>query len=376
LHIGIFGLSNSGKTTVFNASTRGNAEVASYVGGLILPNIGTVKVPDERLEKLSKIYLPKKTVPAEVTYTDVPGLTKGMSSGNDQQAQTQIFTHLRNAEALLHVVRAFEDENVSHPDDSVDPIRDIDTAEIEFMIADLGIIEKRLKRIDRDIRKLSGTDRDRVRIEEQTLRWFQELLESETPLRAVEMSDDQEKVTRGYRFLSQKPQLILFNVGEENREDERKLIEMAHEKFQTSGQIPGKIPSRMASAICGKLEMELAQMEEEDAALFMDDLGIDEPGLNKMIRLSYRLLGVCSFFTVGADEVRAWTISENTPAQKAAGEIHSDLERGFIRAEVIRYQDHIKYGSIVEAKKRGVVRLEGKDYIVRDGDIMNIRFNV
>lgn len=368
MQIGIFGLTNSGKTTIFNALTGSHAEVASYSTGMIAPNVGTVKVPDPRVDKLSEIYQPKKTTPAEVTYTDVPGLAKGMGSGSDQQAQTQLFTHLRQSQALLHVVRAFEDENVAHPDDSINPARDIETAEFEFIMADLGVIEKRLERLTREVKKLSGPQKDQLKAEEALLLHFKASLEDEKPIRMLDITEAEEKMVRGFQFLSQKPQLILLNIDENDLPRQAEMLAELQAHYQR--------PQTHFTTICGKVEMELAQMDPEDALVFMEDLAISEPGLNKAIRLSYELLGLQSFFTVGQDEVRAWTIRKGTNAQRAAGEIHSDLERGFIRAEVLHYDEHIKFGTFAEARKNGAVRLEGKGYLVHDGDIMNIRFNV
>ncbi len=365
MQIGIFGLTNSGKTSVFNALTRSNAEVAAYSSGMVAPNIGTVKVPDTRLWKLSEMYQPKKTTPAEVTYTDVPGLAKGMGKAMEPQAQSQLFAHLRTSQALLQVVRAFENKDVPHPDESIDAKRDVATADVEFIFADLALIEKRLDRLEKDLKKTTGVPKELLQKEQHVLLRFKEALENEQPIRTLDVTEDEEKLVRGFQFLTQKPQLILLNIDESQIGKESALVESIKAGKNT-----------LVTAICGKIEMELAQMAEADAKVFMVDLGISEPGLNKVVRLSYELLGLQSFFTVGPDEVRAWTIRNGTNAQKAAGEIHSDLERGFIRAEVIHYADHIKHGTIAEARKHGALRLEGKEYPVLDGDIMNIRFNV
>jgi ribosome-binding ATPase len=366
LRLVIVGLPSSGKTTVFNALTRAEAAVGTYTAAEDQPNLATVKVPDSRLDVLAGIFKPKKIVPADVQYVDVAGLAKGMG---EKGLSGQLLGHLAQAQALVHVVRAFEDPNVPHPEDTVDPLRDIETINLEFTFSDLGIIEKRLKRIKDTIAKTRGPEREANEREAALLERLQGELEAGSPIRAVELSDDEQKILRGFGFLTAKPLLILLNLAEDQ-------LGEAGDALVTEARARFGGPQIEVAALAGKIEMELAQLDPADAADFMADLGITESGLDRVIALSYKLLGLISFLTAGPDECRAWTIPAGSTAVEAAGAIHSDLARGFIRAEVVAYEDMVAAGSMPEARKRGVLRSEGRTYIVKDGDVIEILFNV
>jgi len=362
MKIGIVGLPNSGKTTVFNALTGGSAETAAYSSGTLEPNLATVKVPDPRLHVLAGMYKPKKTTFADVQYIDVAGL-----SGSAREAgglSPAFLNYISQVDALLHVVRAFHDPNVPHPNNSVDPGRDIETVDLEFGFSDLAIIERRLQRLNGEIGKTAGKEKE-LRIQErEILQRLQASLEADTPIRDVELTPDEEKMLRGYQFLSGKPLLLVLNVGEAQlAENLAASISYPHQKSAVV-------------QLAGKVEAEIAQLEPDDARAFLDDLGIAEAARERVIEASYGLLGLISFLTAGPDEVRAWPLRHGTPAVEAAGTIHSDIQRGYIRAEVVAYDDLIAAGTMAEAKKRGVVRMEGKTYLVQDGDICNFLFNV
>ncbi len=361
MKIGIIGLPNSGKTTVFNALTGGTAETAAYSSGQLEPNIATVKVPDTRLNTLADMYKPKKTTFADVKYIDVAGFSGERKGGGLPPA---FLNYISKVDALLHVVRAFNDNNVPHPDDSVNVQRDIEAVDLELMFGDMAIIERRLQRIEPEIKKMTGKEKETRVLERDVLLRLQTGLESEQPIRDQEMSADEAKMLRGFQFLSAKPVLVVVNVGED----------------QINQDIVGSVGYNHRRAaitqLAGKAEADIAQLNAEDAQLFLADLGIGEPARERAIRQSYDLLGLIAFLTAGPDEVRAWPIERNMPAVEAAGAIHSDIQRGFIRAEVVAFDDLIAAGSMVEAKKRGTVRMEGKTYIVQDGDICNFLFNV
>lgn len=366
LQLVIVGLPQSGKTTVFNALTRSEAVTGGYSSAEGEPNLATVKVPDPRLDTLTPMFNPKRTVAADVQYLDVAGVAKGLAK---QGMGGQLLGYLAQADTLVLVIRAFEDEGVPHPEETVNPLRDLDTLLLELTFSDLAVIEKRISRIDSSIGKLRGAERDLHEKERVALVRCKDALEEGTPLREVELDPEEQRMLRGFGFLSQKPALVLLNVGESQLGDEAsRLVEQAREQF-------GR-PGLEIESLAGGIEMEIGQLDPEDAEVFMADLGITESSLDRMIRLSYRLLGLMSFFTVGPDEVRAWTIPQGATAVEAAGEIHSDISRGFIRAEVISYDDMVAVGGLAEARKAGVLRLEGKTYLMRDGDISNFLFNV
>lgn len=362
MQIGIVGLPNSTKTTLFNALTHSQAETAVTSTGQIEVHSASVEVPDPRVDVLSGMFKPKKTTYARVKYVDVAGLRVG--AGKDGSLSGELLNTISRSDALLHVVRAFEDERVPHPQGNVNVLRDLTALDFEFLISDLNIVEKRLERLAHDLeRKGTYPERAQDQTEFELLKRVKDFLEEERPIREMELSEGELKILRGFQFLSAKPALIALNVGDEGSENPADFS-------------LGETESQKVVCLHGALEMEISQLPQVDAEMFMSEYGITEPGLNRMVRLSYQLLGLQSFFTVGEDEVRAWTIRQGATAVEAAGTIHSDLARGFIRAEVISYQDLVDAGSLAEARKRGTLRLEGKDYLVQDGDILNIRFNV
>ncbi len=359
MRIAIIGLANSGKTTVFNALTRGTVETTAYSAGQLEPNLATVKVPDARLDTLTRMFRPRKTTPAEVQYVDVAGIS---SSRSREGLPPALLNYISSADALLHVVRAFEDTTIPHPAETVDSVRDLTTLDLELAFSDLAIIERRLTRLNAEIGKMSAREREVRVAERELLMRLQEALEADIPIRDLTLSDEEERSLRGYQFLTAKPLLVVVNIGEAQLAAPP-TVPYAH---QRSAVVP----------LCGKIEAELAQLDDADARSFMDDLGIAAPARERVIQRSYELLGLISFLTAGPDEVRAWTIRRNTPAVEAAGVIHSDIQRGFIRAEVVAYADLIAAGGMTEAKKAGMVRSEGKHYIVQDGDVCHFLFNV
>lgn len=367
MKIAISGLSNSGKTTVFNALTGLAVETTIYATTTGEPNLGTVKVPDPRIKWLVSVFKPKKTTPSTVQYIDYLGLTKG-----DLKQNKKVFEFVKDADALVHVVRAFDDEGsaaVAHPLGRVNPIGDIDTVETELLFGDIELVEKRLEGIE--LSKKKGK-KPQTPDEENALKKCQQALESERPLRSVQFTPEETRAMRHLQFMSSKPMIVALNIAESDLGSPKaeELLASAKAKFKDD-------PSVKVLVLSGKVEMDIAEMEPDDARAFLDDLGIDEPALNKLIRLSYECVGLSSFFTVGDDEVRAWAIRTGSDALEAAGKIHSDIQRGFIRAEVIAYKDfEACAGSMVTAKDKGLLRLEGKTYIVQDGDIINFRFNV
>lgn len=364
----IVGLPGSGKTTVFNALTHADAKTGGFGGGGDEPNLATVKVPDPRLDTLTEMFNPQRKVPADVQYLDVAGIAKGIA---EKGMSGQLLNHLAQADALIHVVRAFEDANLPHPEGSVDPMRDIATLNLEFAFSDLAIIEKRLQRLVAQIPKMKGAEREAYEREQVVMTQLKDALEADKPLREVvpELDPDDRKILSGFGLLSAKPLLILINVGESQLGDEEsKLVAEAREKF--SGR------NIAIDAMSGLIEMEIGQLDEESAEVFMSDLGITESSLGRIIRISFDLLGLMPFFTVGPDECRAWTVERDCTAVEAAGAIHSDIQRGFIRAEVVSYDDLIAAGSLAETKRLGTFRREGKTYVVQSGDIINFLFNV
>ena len=370
LTLGICGLPKSGKTTLFNALTGSQAQTSAFATGSAEPNIAVVKVPDARLDVLTQMFHPKKTTPAEVKYFDVAGLSQSEdpSAARTEGLSRQFLGHIATAEALVIVVRAFESAGVPAPEGGVDPLRDLETLGLELIFSDLGIIERRVQRLKAEIGKTRAPERAVQERELELLERLGPVLEAGTPLRAAGLSDEEERIIRNYGFLSAKPWLIVFNLGENNLDAGEALVAGARTKLADAGVA--------AVAVAAQLEMEIAQLPAADAAEFRESLGLGPSPLPAVITRSYDLLGLISFLTAGPDEVRAWTIRRGTLAPQAAGVIHSDLERGFIRAEVVAYDDLVAAGGMVEAKKRGTVRMEGKAYVVKDGDVMNILFNV
>ncbi len=365
MKLAIIGLSNSGKTTVFNALTGQNIETTLYATVAGEPHFGVVKVPDQRIERLAEMYRPKKVTPATVEYVDYIGLTKG-----DIVQNGKVFDLIRDADAIVHVVRAFADEVVSHPLSSIDPLRDIETVELEFIFGDLEFVDKRLARMEEGAKKGKKPNES----EKKLMLKCKEALEKEIPLRNIDFDDEEQKAMEPLQFASTKPEIIVLNVSEEDLStiQAKELLTNVDEFIRNKGL---SMTTRVVT-LCGKIEMEIAQLTPNEAKAFLDDLGIEEPALYKLIRESYTLLGLISFLTAGEDEVRAWTITKGMNAQKAAGKIHSDIERGFIRAELISYDDFMADGSMSAARDKGHLRLEGKTYEVKDGDIINFRFNV
>ena len=362
MKIAITGLANSGKTTIFNALTGLNLETTAYATVTAEPHHGVVKVPDARIDKLAEIYQPKKTTYATVEYVDYIGLTKG-----DMEQNRKVFDLVKDADALVHVVRAFADEAVSHPLGGVDPLRDAETVEMEMIFGDLELVEKRLERMEQGAKRGKKPDP----AEHALLLKCKELLGSEKPLRDADLSAEDRKAMRHLQFMSIKPVVMVLNVAEQdvNGDLAKKTVAALEVKFSGT---QAKVLS-----LCGKIEMEIAQLAPDDAKAFLDDLGIQEPALNRLIRVSYDLLGLISFLTYGEDEVRAWTIEKGMTAQAAAGKIHSDIERGFIRAEIVSYDDFLASGGSIHAvREKGHFRLEGKTYEMKDGDMVNFRFNV
>jgi GTP-binding protein YchF len=357
----IIGLANSGKTTIFNALTGLNLEVTSYPTLAADPHTGMVKVPDARLVRLTEMFKPKKTTHATVEYIDYLGLTKG-----DMAQNRKVFDFIRDADAIVHVVRGFEDETIVHPLGSINPRRDAETVALEMIYGDLELVEKRLSRMEEGAKRGKKPDET----EQKLLLKLKSALENETPLRDLEFTEEEQMTLRSLQFMSIKPHLLVLNVDEGEMDSDRTR--------SAAVELHGIFNGRQDSVVtlCGKIEMEIAQLPPDEAAVFLEDLGIAEPALNKLIHLSYELLGFISFLTSGEDEVRAWTIRKGTAAQQAAGKIHSDIERGFIRAEVVAYDDFITHGSMAAAREKGLVRLEGKTYVMKDGDITNFRFNV
>lgn len=361
MKIAITGLANSGKTTLFNALTGLNIETTIYATVISEPHLGVVKVPDGRVDRLAEIYKPKKITYAAVEYIDFIGLTKG-----DMEQNRKVFDLVKDADAIVHVVRGFADESVSHPLGGVDPLRDAETIELEMIYGDLELVDKRLERMEQGLKRGKKPDE----AEKKLLLKCKEILEAEKPLRDVDFSEEEKKAMRHLQFMSLKPEVIVLNAAEADISSEKTagILTRLNALFK-GGQI-------RVLALCGKIEMEISQLSPDEAVAFLEDLGIGEPALNKLIRVSYELLGLISFLTSGEDEVRAWTIEKGMNAQKAAGRIHSDIERGFIRAEVVAYDDFIACGSMSAAREKGLLRLEGKTYEVKDGDIINFRFNV
>ena len=366
MQIAIVGLAGSGKTTVFNTLTRGHAETGGY-GGVTL-NVGVVKVPDERLDRLAEIFKPKKIVQADVTYVDLPAppaSTEGRVGTEELPADH--LARLRESDALLHVVRAFEDASHPHPAGSVDPARDLEQLDLEFTLADLAMAERRLERLKTSGRHGTPAEREAAEREEVVLKRIHEGLEAGKPIRDLGLDPDEAKAIRGFRFLTEKPVLVLLNVGEGDLATAPGLVE------RISAGYPHQ--HAMVDALSAKIEMELGELEPDEAAAFMEELGITESSLDRVIALSYRLLGLVSFLTAGPDEVRAWPISDGSTAVDAAGAIHTDLAKGFIRAETVAYEDLLSLGSMAEAKKAGRLRSEGKTYRVKDGDVLEILFS-
>ena len=363
MKIGIVGLPNVGKSTLFNAITNAGAECANYPFCTIEPNVGVVPVPDERLDQLAKIYNPEKITHAVIEFVDIAGLVKGASKG--EGLGNKFLSHIREVDSICQVVRCFENPNVVHVEGSIDPLRDIETINLELIFADIETLDKRL---DRAKIKLKADKKAQIEID--VLEKLKTALQAGKCARTVDLSDEEEELVKDIFLLTRKPSLYIANISEnqlenaEQDENVKKVIEYA--KTEGAQVIP----------LCIKIEEELASLEGDDKTEMLDALGLNESGLDKVIKASYDLLGLMSFLTAGEPEVRAWTIKKGTKAPQAAGKIHSDIERGFIRAEIVNYDDLIREGSMLACKEKGLVRSEGKDYIMKDGDIVLFRFNV
>ena len=362
---GIIGLAQSGKTTIFNALTKGKGIESQLREGL-KPHVGMARLPEPRLNIVADILHPNKVVPVEARYIDIGASVKGLAKAKGIGGE--LLNQLSNADALINVVRAFADDSIPHPEGSLDAERDIAAMDLELAFSDLTIIERRLEKIETSLKGAKPAERQGLLQEQDTIKKFKTELEKDVPVRELKLTASEARLVTNYQFLTAKPLLTVVNIGEDQLSQAASL-----EAELSSRHIRDKC---RLTTLCGKLEMELAQLDNNAAEEFRSEFGIKESGLDHTIKLCYELLDLISFFTTASNEVRAWSIPNGTPALKAAGKIHSDMERGFIRAEVISYDDLIKCGSIAEARKRGLLRLEGKDYTIQDGDVITFLFNV
>ncbi|MCH4460419.1 redox-regulated ATPase YchF [Staphylococcus haemolyticus] len=363
LTAGIVGLPNVGKSTLFNAITKAGALAANYPFATIDPNVGIVEVPDSRLNKLTEMVEPKKTIPTTFEFTDIAGIVKGASKG--EGLGNKFLSHIREVDAICQVVRAFDDENVTHVSGRVNPLDDIEVINMELVLADLESVEKRLPRIEKMARQKDKTAEMEMRI----LTRIKEALENGDPVRSLDFNEEDQKYVNQAQLLTSKKMLYIANVGEDEIGDED------NNKVKAIREYAAKEDSEVI-VISAKIEEEIATLDDEDREMFLEDLGIEEPGLDVLIRTTYDLLGLSTYFTAGVQEVRAWTFRQGMTAPQCAGIIHTDFERGFIRAEVTSYDDYVEHGGEQGAKEAGKQRLEGKEYIMQDGDIVHFRFNV
>ncbi|MGM8212852.1 redox-regulated ATPase YchF [Virgibacillus sp. W0430] len=364
LTAGIVGLPNVGKSTLFNAITQAGAESANYPFCTIDPNVGIVEVPDKRLHILTEFVKPKKTIPTAFEFTDIAGIVKGASKG--EGLGNQFLSHIRQVDAICHVVRCFQDENITHVSGKIDPIDDIEIINLELILADLETVNRRFERVQKLARQ-----KDKEAVQEfNVLEKIKEGLENEKPARALDFTEEQMKIVSQLHLLTTKPVLYAANVSEDEitRPDENEYVQKVKEfAAEENAEV---------IVVCAKIEAEIAELDQDEKAMFLDELGIAESGLDQLIKASYDLLGLATYFTAGEQEVRAWTFRKGMKAPQAAGIIHTDFERGFIRAETVSYDDLVEAGSMGQAREKGKVRLEGKEYLVQDGDVIHFRFNV
>ena len=364
--IGIVGLAKSGRTTIFNALTRAEADNGRYTQEGSAPHVGTAKVPEPRLKVLADMLHPKRVVPASATYIDIGASVKGLVK--DKGIGGQLLAQLSNVDALINVVRAFSDESIPHVEGSLDVGRDIANMDLELAFSDLALLERRLERIEVSLKGAKQPERQGLLREQELITKLKADLEKDIPVRELTLTTEEARTIAGYQLLTAKPLLIVVNIGEDQLPEAESLAAELNSRYSR--------PKRRVITLCGKLEMELAQLDDSEAEALRAEFGIKEPGVERVIKLSYALLGLISFFTIVSEEVKVWSIPSSTEAVKAAGKIHSDMERGFIRAEVISYDDLMRCGSLPEARKKGLLRLEGKNYIVQDGDVITFLFNV
>lgn len=362
LTCGLIGLPTVGKTTFFNLLTHANAETLNFFSGKTEANVGVATIPDERVEYLSKLYRPKKTTFAQLEVTDVVGLVRGASEGKG--AGNTFLARIRNVDALVHILRVFKNDEVLHVEGSIDPLRDLETVNLELWLADLEMVEKRIERIKTG-KKIKAENQAELAVLEK----LKAGLEADKGIHQLDLSEEESRLVRHFAFLTEKPMILVVNLDEDQLMGGSYPQKEALYDYAEQQGLP-------LLEICAKTEIEISQLSQEDQTVFMAELGITEPGINRLARAMYQSLGLISFFTVGEDEVKAWTINRGTDAKRAAGKIHSDIERGFIRAEVVRFSDLQELSSMAKVKEKGLFRLEGKDYVVEDGDIINFRFNV
>ena len=362
LNCGLIGLPMVGKTTIFNLLTGSGAETSNFLTGKTETNVGAARVPDSRVDTLVQLYRPRKTAYAQIQFSDVPGLVRGSAQGKG--VGNQFLNAIRNVDMLAHVVRTYENQDVPHVDDSLDPLRDIETIHMELLFADMEILEKRIERI-KGGKKIKKENALELEVLEKCL----QALENEISISRLDLSEEEKACLKNYSFLTEKPLLLVVNTDEGQFKAKSYPGREELGSFAASRGLP-------VLEICGKIEMEISQLPDEDKEMFLADLGVAQSGIDRLARAAYDYLGLISFFTVGEDEVKAWTIRKGTDAKRAAGKIHSDIERGFIKAEVVKYSALADLGSMSKIKEKGLFRLEGKDYIVEDGDVINFRFNV